>query len=194
MGEGIELQLNESHDLSYVYRIHWQNPESDLKEAFKVLLCSYEGYEQPAEGSCTWLMLACNPETPPPVLDCMSRVGHSAVVECVAGNPATAPRTLTRLSAHPDARVRIATTDNPNLPNECLMALVNDECVDVRYAIAENHNLPVCIIQLLANDDYQNPYVAHRARQTLKRLNGGNPITWLVGKTRNAVNRIFGIK
>jgi len=58
---------------------------------------------------------------------------------------------------------------------ETLWALANDLCCDVRFALAENHNIDSDILATLAEDE--NPYVAWRARKTLKRLTIGSAIS-----------------
>jgi hypothetical protein len=51
---------------------------------------------------------------------------------------------------------------------ETLWALAQDPCCDVRFALAENHNIDCDILAALADDE--NPFVAWRARKTIKRL------------------------
>lgn len=58
---------------------------------------------------------------------------------------------------------------------ETLWALAHDPCCDVRFALAENHNIDCEILAALANDE--NPYVAWRARKTIKRLTIGSAIS-----------------
>ena len=58
---------------------------------------------------------------------------------------------------------------------ETLWALAHDPCCDVRFALAENHNIDCDILATLADDE--NPYVAWRARKTIKRLTVVSAIT-----------------
>ncbi|MFA7341043.1 MAG: hypothetical protein WC028_29940 [Candidatus Obscuribacterales bacterium] len=58
---------------------------------------------------------------------------------------------------------------------ETLWALANDLSCDVRFALAENHNIDSDILAILAEDE--NPYVAWRARKTIKRLTIGSAIS-----------------
>lgn len=57
---------------------------------------------------------------------------------------------------------------------ELLWALAHDPCCDVRFALAENHNVDCDILAALAEDE--NPFVAWRARKTIKRLSIGSAI------------------
>ncbi|CAN5149422.1 hypothetical protein BH11CYA1_BH11CYA1_28510 [soil metagenome] len=58
---------------------------------------------------------------------------------------------------------------------EMLWALAKDPHCDVRMALAENHNIDSDILALLADDE--NPYVAWRARKTIKRLSVGSTLS-----------------
>jgi hypothetical protein len=58
---------------------------------------------------------------------------------------------------------------------ETLWALAHDPCCDVRFALAENHNVDCDILAALADDE--NPFVAWRARKTIKRLTIGSAVS-----------------
>lgn len=58
---------------------------------------------------------------------------------------------------------------------ETLWALAHDPCCDVRFALAENHNIDCDILAALVDDE--NPFVAWRARKTIKRLTVGSAIS-----------------
>lgn len=106
----------------------------------------------------------------------------------IAEDPGIPPAVLVRLASHSSSEVREAVSDNPALPFEALKWLVHDECVDVRYAIAENHNTPASILNELAEDE--NPYVSHRATQTLSRLQKTSPFA---SKKTLSIERTIGI-
>lgn len=63
--------------------------------------------------------------------------------------------------------------DDANTPLKILFVLREDGDADLRFALAENHNIHRSVLSLLAED--ANPYVAHRAQQTLSRL-GHTPV------------------
>ncbi len=119
-----------------------------------------------------WL-IAVHPESSPAILDVLSWQRSEALLERVAENPNTAADTLKRLALHPSERVRIAVAENDGTQFEVLNSLVNDENADVRYAIAENHRLHESLLHNLVEDE--NCYVSARAKQTLMRLNPGQP-------------------
>ena len=73
-----------------------------------------------------------------------------------------------------DASARIELTEYC-LDAEVLWALAKDSCCDVRFALAENHNIDSDLLALLADDE--NPYVAWRARKTIKRLSVGSAVS-----------------
>ncbi len=58
--------------------------------------------------------------------------------------------------------------DHETTPIEVQALLATDENPDVRYALAENHNIDKSVLSMLVGDPH--PYVAHRAQQTLARL------------------------
>ncbi|GEM_PF-585909 len=114
-----------------------------------------------------WLM-AVNPHTPAPVLEGLVDAGDPAHLERIAENPGASPVTLARLAFHPSEAVRAAVAENSRTPIEAVCMLANDECVDVRFRLAESYHLPLAILQVLCDDD--NPFVAARARKTLRRI------------------------
>jgi hypothetical protein len=73
-------------------------------------------------------------------------------------------------TGHWDSQTRMDIGDHTNTPVEALLMLTADANVDVRFALAENHNLHESILKALLEDS--NPYVAHRARMTLRTLTG----------------------
>jgi|AGTN01.3.fsa_nt_gi hypothetical protein len=75
---------------------------------------------------------------------------------------------LRRLASSGDPELRIAVADHVNTPLDVLFTLANDESADVRIALAENHNINHEVLKKLTDDT--NPYVSHRATQTLSRL------------------------
>jgi len=79
--------------------------------------------------------------------------------------------TLDRLPYADFVDVRIAVADHPDTSQDVLRTLAHDVNADVRFAIAENHNLDIKMLETLAEDE--NPYVAHRARRTIQRIEGG---------------------
>ena len=87
----------------------------------------------------------------------------------VAENRICPVEVLVALSSDHHEDVRIAVGEHPAVPVVVLQHLAEDESDDVRYALAENANVSVEILQVLVEDN--NPYVSHRARQTLKILN-----------------------
>lgn len=114
------------------------------------------------------LRLASNPGTAPEVLNRLSMRGAPDLLERIAENRATDVTTLTRLACHESSNVRGAVADNVNAPLDIVRILGSDQSVDVRYVVAENHHLPPELLETLVEDD--NPYVAARARRTLKNL------------------------
>lgn len=52
--------------------------------------------------------------------------------------------------------------------DDILWLLVEDENPDVRFCLAENYNIDPNMLKVLSEDE--NPYVAHRARKTLMRM------------------------
>lgn len=86
----------------------------------------------------------------------------------IAENRLCPAEVLVALSSDRHEDVRIAVGEHPEVPPVVLIHLAEDESDDVRYALAENTNVNVTILQKLSED--QNPYVCHRARQTLKIL------------------------
>jgi hypothetical protein len=77
------------------------------------------------------------------------------------------PAALYALSEHEDHQVRAALADNPSSPRSLLEKLCRDTHADVRYFLAESYTLDLDLISSLLEDE--NPYVAQRARNTLRR-------------------------
>lgn len=178
-----EIAVDEqSYDLSFAYKIKWQHPDEDLKEAVKVLLCASLGQAhvrpEPEAGASAALsaeeaqrircLLVSNPNTPPPVLDYLVNQGSPALLGRIAEHPRTRPATLARLAFDLNQDVRASVAENFNCPTETLKMLAYDEHPDVRYRLAESYHVPLEILKELAEDE--NPYVSYRARQTLTRL------------------------
>jgi len=178
------------YDLSFAYSFNWDQPERQIKEALKVLLCNREGDSQP-EGNTTkavkkrpqekqtntqaaleaakirWL-LAINPNTPPPVLEHLTRNAPYSLLERIAENPRTHSTTLARLATHEDAQVRAAVAENMNTSIKTIWKLARDEHPDVRMRVAESYTVPIAVLKVLAEDE--NPYVAHRSQLTVLRI------------------------
>jgi hypothetical protein len=178
------------YDLSFAYAFNWDQPEKQIKEALKVLLCNREGDSQP-DGNATkavkkrpqekqfntqaaleaakirWL-LAINPNTPPPVLEHLTRNAPNSLLERIAENPRTHSTTLARLATHEDAQVRAAVAENMNTSIKTIWKLAKDEHPDVRMRVAESYTVPIAVLKVLAEDE--NPYVAHRAQRTVLRI------------------------
>lgn len=181
----------DQYDLSFAYTFQWDEPETQIREALKVLLCNREEEAYPKEdrgvavksrkkpqsdssraaaleaAKIRWL-LAINPNTPPPVLEHLTREATSSLLERIAENPRTHASTLSRLATHADAQVRAAVAENMNTSMKTMWKLVRDECPDVRYRLAESYNVPIAVLKVLAEDE--NPYVAHRAQMTALRI------------------------
>lgn len=87
----------------------------------------------------------------------------------IAENRLCPAEVLVALSSDHHEDVRIAVGEHPEVPPVVLEHLAEDESDDVRYALAENANVAGEVLQKLAED--QNPYVSHRAKQTLRTLN-----------------------
>jgi len=170
------------YDVSFAYSFRWRSPD-ELREALKVLLLSNQterlapqapkpvsenrkAMEEEA-ARIRWL-LAINPNTPPPVLEHLSREQHAPLLERIAENPRTHGTTLARLASHQDAQVRAAAAENLNLPIKFIWKLSKDECPDVRLRLAESYIVPVAVLKVLCYDE--NPYVAERANKTLRRI------------------------
>lgn len=101
----------------------------------------------------------------------------------VAENRLCPVEVLIALSSDRHEDVRIAVGEHPDVPDVVLNHLAEDESDDVRYALAENAN--VCSEILLKLTEDNNPYVCHRARQTLKILNPAS-VTELNPRTTNS--------
>ncbi len=93
----------------------------------------------------------------------------AAWAAALAEQTLTSPAVLNALARHSDVDVRIAVAENRMTPIETVMALSRDENLDLRFAIAENHNLNVEILNVLMGDS--NPFIAERAKRTIRRLN-----------------------
>jgi hypothetical protein len=125
-----------------------------------------------------WL-LATNPNTPAPILDCLASEDIVSLLERIAEHPRTRQTTLARLATHENPRVRAAIAENPNIDKKTMWRLAGDIHPDVRLRLAESYSIPAPILQALAQDD--NPYVQSRARKTLNRLDQPMVVTLSVG-------------
>jgi hypothetical protein len=170
------------YDLSFAYRFRWDSPETQIREALKVLLCNeidVQSVKRPVEqkesrkgveaeaARIRWL-LAINPNTPPPVLEHLSNDASVRLLERIAENPRTHTTTLAKLANHEEAQVRAAVAENMNISIKTAWKLARDESPDVRVRLAESYHVPVAILRILATDD--NPYVQQRAYKTLYRM------------------------
>ena len=188
----------ELYDLSFAYSFNWERPEEQIKEALKVLLCASDNNgNSPVDRAeimtniktketekeikkraikesaaleaarIRWL-LAINPNTPPPVLDHLTRNAPSQLLERIGEHPRAHSTTLARLATHSDSQVRAAVAENMNASMKTIWSLVKDPSPDVRLRLAESYTVPIAILRVLAEDE--NPYVADRAQKTLLRL------------------------
>lgn len=184
-----ESKSNEQYDLFFLYSFNWDQPDKQIKEALKVLLCNREGDSQPEPGvaktkkktgerqlntqaaleaaKIRWL-LAINPNTPPPVLEHLTRNANLQLLERIAENPRTHSTTLARLATHEEPQVRAAVAENINTSIKSIWKLARDPHPDVRLRISESYTVPIAVLRVLAEDE--NPYVAHRAQITLFRI------------------------
>ena len=96
----------------------------------------------------------------------------------VAEHHDTSADALRELALHSDVGVRTAVADNQNTQLETVMQLAQDADLDLRYAIAENHNIDQIVLNMLAGDS--NPFVAHRAKKTLARVQGTSTLPCLI--------------
>lgn len=94
----------------------------------------------------------------------------------VAEHPDTSIEALRELARHADVEVRIAVAEHRKTLLETVIVLAHDESVDLRYAMAENHNIHGDVLDILAHDD--NPFVAHRAQKTLRRVRGASIVAF----------------
>ena len=179
MTESTEQQ---DYDLSFAYYFHWDSPK-DIREALKVLLCNSLAQAQTKSEPNTareskkaiqeeaarirWL-LAINPNTPPPVLEHLSRDNSPTLLERIAENPRAHVTTLARLSSHSDPQVRASVAENSALSIKTIWRLARDGSPDVRLRLAESYTVPVAVLRVLAEDE--NPYVAGRAQNTMQRI------------------------
>jgi len=169
------------YDLSFAYRFRWDSPETQIREALKVLLCNeidVQPVKRPVEkeskksveaeaARIRWL-LAINPNTPPPVLEHLSNDASIRLLERIAENPRTHTTTLAKLANHDETQVRAAVAENMNISIKTAWKLARDESADVRVRLAESYHVPVAILRILATDE--NPYVQQRAYKTLYRM------------------------
>lgn len=114
-----------------------------------------------------WL-LAINPNTPPPVLEHLSRDNHPPLLQRIAENPRAHVTTLIKLSMHSNAEVRASVAENSNLSLKTVWRLARDESADVRLRMAESYTVPLAVLRVLSEDE--NPYVAQRAKVTMSRI------------------------
>ncbi len=114
------------------------------------------------------LCIASDPETPTELLEHLAKTDNERLLERIAEHPNLSPFLLEILASHPSPGVRAAVAENPNVTDDILMALCNDSHDDVRYSIAENPSMRPEVLANLIEDS--NPFVAHRARLTLMKL------------------------
>lgn len=182
------------YDLSFAYKMSWDHPDDDIKQALHLLLClptvsekiasklereerktDSQGLSDEESKKVRWLIVR-NPNTPPPVLDSFVNEDlEPMILERIAEHPRTCPSTLHKLASHPNPSVRAALAENTNTPVETLSLLVNDDHPDVRYRVAEGYHVPIDVLKRLTEDI--NPYVAQRAHQTLGRLSAHEVVT-----------------
>ena len=186
------------YDLSFAYSFAWEQPEIQIKEALKVLLnregepipdgdaietkavalkkrpSNLDRADKPSNTQAAleaakirWL-LAINPNTPPPVLEHLTRNAPNSLLERIAENPRTHSTTLARLALDEDAQVRAAVAENMNASIKTIWKLARDEHPDVRMRVSESYTVPIAVLKVLAEDE--NPYVAHRAQMTVLRI------------------------
>jgi hypothetical protein len=132
--------------------------------------------------NCEWYMPSVNTDNEPILEKAMD--GWMLHIAEDANTPA---HMLEDLALNEDHNVRMAVADNPNTPIDLLMVLARDEHLDIRYALAENHNIDTAVHNLLLDDD--NPYVADRARRTLKRLNCVPVVSYQFSRPVKAANQ-----
>lgn len=178
------------YDLSFAYSFRWEEPGRQIREALKVLL-NREG-EAIAEDSVKTakkrgqssesqklssaaleaakirFLLAINPNTPPPVLEHLTRNAPVPLLERIAENPRTHSTTLARLSMHDEPAVRAAVAENLNTSIKTIWKLARDPHCDVRFRVAESYSVPLAVLKVLSED--ANPFVAHRAQTTIYRI------------------------
>lgn len=180
------VDQNQQYDLSFAYCFHWESPERQIREALKVLLfdamtetqAKSEQNSQERESkrsaqdeaaNIRWL-LAINPNTPPPVLEHLSRDRSTKLLERIAENPRAHTTTLSKLSCHTDPQVRASVAENPALSIKTVWRLARDENPDVRLRLAESYSVPIAVLKVLAFDE--NPYVSFRAQLTIRKILG----------------------
>lgn len=177
-------QQSGQYDLGFAYSFNWDK-EEDVREALRVLLCNNEteramrktktykelhakkDHAALEAAKIRWL-LAINPNTPPPVLDHLTRNAPPSMLERIGEHPRTDTSTLNRLANHENPQVRASVAENMNAPLKTLWRLLRDPNPGVRMRLAEGYNVPFAILKVLIEDE--NPYVAERAKQTMARL------------------------
>ncbi|MBX9878760.1 MAG: response regulator [Candidatus Obscuribacterales bacterium] len=143
------------------------DPDRDERLIDKKLLESNElGLDDP-QMQIIHKVIATNDTTPPGILDFLGSVADESVRLRVAENKNSPADTLNKLAQDECVEVRVAVAENCSTTAEIMSILSNDECADVRYAVAENPETPQEILINLEEDD--NPYVAHRAQQTIQK-------------------------
>lgn len=121
-------------------------------------------------------MVANHPNTPTSVLVSMIETMPVAIVRRIAEHPSLSEEALISLCEHLDGEVRAGVVDNCSTPRHIIERLVADQCIDVRYAIAANYDIDQDLLVRLLDDD--NPYVVQRARQTLRRMDGSECVSF----------------
>jgi hypothetical protein len=115
-----------------------------------------------------WLLVN-NPNTPSQVLESIIASEHSALIRRAAEHPRLSLAVMEKLAQHEDSTIREAVAENMNLPEPIIYALAQDSCPDVRYKLAESYTIAPEVLTFLLEDE--NPFVAARARTTLRRRN-----------------------
>ncbi len=90
----------------------------------------------------------------------------------IAESPSATAEILAELALSAFVEVREAVADHKACPASVHIMFLQDDCIELRYAMAENHNLNTLVLEKLAEDD--NPFVAARAEQTMRRLLSDN--------------------
>jgi len=89
-------------------------------------------------------------------------------LSCLIGDLRQLSLSLCDLARNCDEDLKAMLTECTTLPPEMFEILATVDDLDIRYGTAENYSCPLPILVRLAEDE--NPYVAHRAAKTLRRL------------------------
>ncbi len=101
-------------------------------------------------------------------LRCLGKSGVAAVRRRVAENPGAPADLLLEMASDLDSQVRMAVGMNRSTDSSIIAKLIYDDSVDVRYRLASASYLSVRLLKELTED--ANPYVADRAKRTLRLL------------------------